>query len=239
MEQATQTAIAFRYDINPDDDQRPYVITYALFGENYRGVWGMEHRNKYGEEIKLHLHYHFYYPAEEKDAKKFIERIRKRIQRANPEKERGYYSIKVIDVNEKNDWLRYPLKQYETLEAAKKHQDPNTFSPDDFDIKTQWLLAHEEYERDKAFLSKSREKKDRRQTTYELIIAYIENKNWTYDNTLPPKNAKMELFNMLLDYHTEEGMPVERNKMKSYMDSLQLKYGLITRTQYYDLVCGP
>lgn len=233
------TAVAFRYDL-PDDEPetRPFVITYALFDSNFPGVWGVENHNKYGEQIKTHIHYHFYYPGDEKEAEKFIARIRKRIQRANPERKKGYYAFKIINVKEKTDWLRYPLKQYETLAAAKKHQDPNMSSPDDFDIGLQWNLAHEEYERDKVFLSKSREKKDRRQTTYELIMAYMESQNWTYDNKKSAQVAKKELFHLLLAYHEQEGMPVERNKLKSYMDSLCLRYGIITKEQYYDLVMG-
>jgi len=233
------TAIAFRYDLAESESElRPYVHTYALFDVNYPGVWGLEKHNKYGEEIKQHIHYHFEFPGDEKEAEKFIARIRKRIQRANPERKKGYYAFKIINVREKTDWLRYPLKQYETLAAAKKHQDPNTSSPDEFDISLQWNLAHEEYERDKVFLSKSREKKDRRQTTYELIMAYMESQNWTMDNKKNAQSAKKELFVMLLAYHEQEGMPVERNKLKSYMDSLMLKYGIISQSQYYDLVMG-
>lgn len=234
------TYISFRYDYNDQDDNRPFVITYGYFDEHYKGIYGVENHNKYGEEIKKHFHFNFEYVGDEKQARKFIEKTRKRIQRNNPERGRGYYSLVIIKPDCIDRFFRYPLKQYTTLAAAKKDQHT---MPDGYDLNMQWTLSNEEYERDKIFLSSRREKADRRQTTYELIILTCieklghpnDNKKNANDNK---KNAvsKEQIFDVILDYYEEQGLPVERLKIRSMIDSLSIKYGLMTKAQYFDIV---
>lgn len=225
------TYVSFRYDFADHEMDRHFCSVIASTVGYYPGIVGVENHNKYGEEIKKHLHYHFLYPADEKDTRKFVERIRKQIQRENNSSDnpraKGYYSLTMPAVEDVERWFRYPLKQCETFSQVLTNS--RIPLPPDFNLEIQWKLASEEYARDKLFLSSRREKEDRRQTTYQKILAAIQETKTIFSTT-------RDIFKYVLKYYTEEELPVERHKVQSIVDSIALKQGLMTEDQYYDIV---
>lgn len=232
------TAVSFRYDFleNEPDEMVPEIIRRHL-REFYPGTLGIESRNKYGEQIKRHFHYNFYYPANDSETKKWVERIRKAIQRENNAKEenkrgKGYYSLTVQDVRDRDRWLRYPYKQYEhwsDIPLIPEIGPPG--EPGEFDIFMQWQLANEEYKRDLDFLTAKRERADRRETVYERILAEIEAEKLKF-------TSEKGIYQFLIEFHRRERLPVNRGKLNDLIDSIALEQGILSLDDYYDLVRG-
>jgi len=201
------------------------VIMQKL-GEFFPGVVGVETMNKYGEVTKKHMHYDFMYPADGKATKTWIEKLKKRIQRANKESEKprntGYYSLTVQDVQDYDRWYRYCIKQVETFDQIIRH--PRIPPPSDFDMAVQWKLANEEWKRDVEFLSKRRETADKRQTTLQKIIDLASEK------VFPTVRS---VFDFVLQYYKDEVIPMERLKMRAIIDTLCVRYNLITEDEWF------
>lgn len=223
------TYVAFRYDFSETEQDRHFCsVISGILGGYYPGTVGVETHNKYGEVIKKHLHYHFEYPGDEKDTKKFVERVRKQIQRANAELDnprgKGYYSLTMPSVEDFDRWFRYPLKQCESLDDVLRTE--RIPFPAGFHVAMQWKLANEEYVRDKEFLSSRREVADKRQTTFQKILASIQ------ESKIQFKDVR-SIFNYVLKYYREEQLPVERHKIRSFVDSIALGHGLLSEEEYY------
>lgn len=231
MTESVFTNVAFRYDFGEHEMDRHFCSVISSTVGYHPGIVGVENHNKYGEEIKKHIHYHFMYPADERDTKKFIEKIRKQIQRENASmdspRSKGYYSLTMPDVEDLERWLRYPLKQCETFKNVLRND--RIPLPPDFDLELQWKLSSEEYQRSKMFLSSRRESADRRQTTYQKILASIEEAKLIFSNS-------KEIFKYILQYYRDEELPVERYKVQSIVDSISLKQGIMTEDEYYEIV---
>lgn len=226
------TPIAFRYDFAENELNNNPCSIISTYLEYFPGILGVENHNKYGEEIKKHFHYHFLYPGDSAAAKKFVEKVRKRIQRANVESElgeraKGFYSLTAPDVKDLERWLRYPLKQVESFD--KIFVNPRIPVPDGFDIKTQWVCATEEYIRDKEFLSCRREAADKRQTTYQKILGAIDEEKIRFKD-------ERSVFDFVLSYYNREEIPLERPKIRSIVDSISMKHGILSPDEYYRLV---
>lgn len=225
------TYVSFRYDFAEHEMDRHYCSVISSTVGYYPGIVGVENHNKYGEEIKKHLHYHFVYPADERETKKFVERIRKQIQRENASSDnprsKGYYSLTMPAVEDSERWFRYPLKQCETFQQVLTNS--RIPLPPDFDLSIQWKLASEEYARDKLFLSSRRETADRRQTTYQKILASLEETKIIFSNI-------RDIFKYVLKYYRDEELPVERYKVQSIVDSIALKQGVMSEDEYYEIV---
>jgi len=224
----SETYVAFRYDFSETEQDRHFCSVIAATVGYHPGIVGVENHNKYGEEIKKHLHYHFVYPADEKETKKFVERIRKQIQRANSDSDnprgKGYYSLTTPSVEDPERWFRYPMKQCETF--ADVLQNPRILNPPEFDVMVQWKLANEEYARDKEFLSRRREVADKRQTTYQKILDAIKESKIVFSDI-------RSIFNYILKYYRDEQLPLERHKIRSFVDSIAVQYNLISEEEYY------
>lgn len=227
LDSIRMTAVKFRYDFTDEEQtMHPMSVVSTYIRDRYPGAIGVETHNKYGEVIKRHMHYHFIHPSEDdKELDRFLGCIRRRFQRAFPGRSKGYYSITYeADVKDMDRIIRYPLKQYEKVSDI-----PNIVGwkyPDDFDVAVQWQLASEEYVRTREFMSSRREAKDRRQTTYEKIRQLIQDEDIKFATL-------REIFNFLLKYYDKEGIPVERSKIRSMMDSIALTVGLMSEDDYY------
>lgn len=227
------TAVSLRYDFDDGEtDEMVEQIIRRYLRELYPGTLGIESRNKYGETIKRHFHYNFYYPANDKETKKWVETHRRAIQRYNEKKGddkrgKGYYSLTVQEVDDRDRWLRYPYKQYECWTDLPIVQ--GICPPEDFNVNIQWEIAHEEYVRDMAFLSRKREAADRRETTFQKILSLIEEEKRVF-------RTKESIFEFVLDYYMQNEIPVERHKIRSIIDSIALRQGVMSREEYYQTV---
>jgi len=222
------TAVSFRYDFaEGEQEMNPCAVIARFLREYYPGIVGIETHNKYGEVIKRHMHYHFYFSGDEKETKKFIERTRKCIQRHYQEigeRGKGYYSLTAPEVKDSDRWLRYCLKQVPTV--SEIFSNPRIKVPDGFDLELQWKLATEEYQRDMEFLSSRREAADKRQTTYQKILATIKDTGTEFSDI-------RQIYDYIIEYYNKEQLPVERHKIRSMIDSIALSVGLLSRDAYY------
>jgi len=222
------TYVAFRYDFSETEQDRHYLSVIGATVGHHTGIAGVENHNKYGEEIKKHLHYHFIYPANKKDTETFVGRIRKQIQRDNSAQDnprgKGYYSLTMPSVEDPERWFRYPMKQCETFDEVLTNS--RTPVPQGFDLRVQWKMAQEEYVRDKEYLSRRREVADKRQTTYQKILASIEESKVVFTDL-------RSVYNYVIQYYRDEVLPLERHKIRSFVDSIGMKYRLISEEEYY------
>ena len=116
------------------------------------------------------------------------------------------------------------MKQCETFDSVL--QNNRISIPSDFDLKVQWKLANEEYARDKEFLSRRREVADKRQTTYQKILDAIKESNVVFTEI-------RSIFNFVLKYYRDEQLPLERHKIRSFVDSIAVQHSLISEDEYY------
>jgi hypothetical protein len=207
--------IKFRYDLK--ESEHPISILYRIWKQDFPvGILGIETKNKYGEEIKRHFHYHFM--TDEK-----IETIRRRFTRSSVKDEKDNYSMALEkDVIDENKFFRYPMKQYE-LEYKPL---ANIKVPENFDLNMQRILANEEWEKGKQILSRQRVKHDSRQTTYEKILSIIE------ENCVRFSNLK-EIRIYILDYYLENDIPPNRMKIIDMSDGIAIKQGIIGKEEYF------
>lgn len=206
--------IKFRYDLK--ENENPNTVLYRIWDHFPVGILGVETKNKYGEEIKRHFHFHFV--TNEK-----IETIRRRFTRSANKNEKDSYSMALEkDVKDENKFFRYPLKQYE----SKYNPDIRIKVPDNFDIDMQRLLAHEEWKKGTEILSRQRVKHDSRQTTYEKIISIIE------ENCVKFSNLK-EIRMYILDYYLDNDLPPNRMKIVDMADGIAIKQGVIGKEEYF------
>lgn len=209
--------LKFRYDLAENETVLPVIYRLVKDGNKIpSGILGIEDKNKYGEVIKKHLHFHFM--SEEK-----IETIRKRFNRSSdPEKKDSYSLCLEKDVKDQNKFFRYPLKQYENIDNFNNN---NILIPSGFDIKIQHLLANEEWNKGKEILSRQRVKSDSRQTTYEKLIELIDNENIKFSSV-----KEIELY--ILDYYLKNNIPPKKAMIFDMSDGIAIKQEIISKNDY-------
>lgn len=212
--------IKFRFDLL--ENEEPYQILNMLCGGKpyYPGILGVEDHNKLGEQIKKHLHYHFTSDVESGT-------LRRRLERTYPlfkTRGKGWYSLgQEKDVKDDNDFYRYCLKQYNPENFVYKFD--RVPIPQGFELMTQQLLAHEQYEKGKEILTKKRDKDCSRLSVYERIIDKV---------TLDSPNLKTltEIKLYILDYFTENSLPPNRLKICDMASGIALLLGVISREEF-------
>lgn len=231
---------SFRYDM-PDGysadrkQQDALCVIGALLGSTYycevTGTWNIEESNKMGDACKPHLHFHFALRFDDlASAERFSTNTRKRFQRAE-----GYvhtprcYSFKhQTDVRDVDAFFRYSLKMLgpnAKLESHVLHYERfKSFYPE-YNLKFQWSLAREELAKAGEVMNKNRDKTLSRQTTYERMIDAVQDLTFT---------SHRVIFDWVLEYLDAEGIPPDGNKLKSYVNGLALKKGVLTPSQFYD-----
>lgn len=209
--------LKFRYDLAENETVLPVIYRLVKDGNKIpSGILGIEDKNKYGELIKKHLHFHFM--SEEK-----IETIRKRFNRSSdPEKKDSYSLCLEKDVKDQNKFFRYPLKQYENIDNFNNN---NILIPSGFDIKIQHLLANEEWNKGKEILSRQRVKSDSRQTTYEKIIELIDNENIKFSSI-----KEIEIY--ILEYYLKNNIPPKKAMIFDMSDGIAIKQNIISVYDY-------
>lgn len=211
-----KTYIKFRCDM--DDIDNPNSLVYMLYNgkTDIIGVMGVEKMNKYGEQIKTHLHFHF--ETEEK-----VETIRKRFVRANEKKKN--YSLKMeTDVVDLDRFYRYPLKQYDPAEFKYLYK----FTlPENFDMKLQQLLAYEEWNKGKEILTKHAVKRDSRLSVYERILEKLDTEGVKFDNL---QDIKYYIF----DYYMDNKLPLQKQKMLDMVNGVAAFHGVISKYDFFN-----
>lgn len=209
--------LKFRYDLAENETVLPVIYRLVKDGNKIpSGILGIEDKNKYGELIKKHLHFHFM--SEEK-----IETIRKRFNRSSdPEKKDSYSLCLEKDVKDQNKFFRYPLKQYENIDNFNNN---NILIPNGFDIKIQHLLANEEWNKGKEILSRQRVKSDSRQTTYEKLIELIDNENIKFSSI-----KEIEIY--ILEYYLKNNIPPKKAMIFDMSDGIAIKQNIISVYDY-------
>jgi len=207
--------IKFRYDLK--ESEHPISILYRIWKQDFPvGILGIETKNKYGEEIKRHFHYHFV--TDEK-----IEAIRRRFTRSAIKDQKDNYSMALEkDVVDENRFFRYPMKQYE----SEYKPLANIKVPENFDLDLQRILANEEWEKGKQILSCQRVKHDSRQTTYEKILSIIE------ENCVRFCNLE-EIQDYILRYYLDNKIPPNRLKIIDMADGIAISQSIISFGGYF------
>jgi len=230
MDEATKYYFGFRYDFYADETASDVIrVIYdtaaqysGSYGFSIKGILGEEHRNRYGDEIKRHLHFHFEFSSGIlfNFREKVIYRIKKEFKHGRG---RGWYSmIPNYDIRDMDRFYRYPLKQYEV------RYDP-TYDiqvPEEFDVQTQRIVANDEWERTKEIMCAKRDKNNSKDTTYERILALYHESGVK----LPTRKAA---FVFVMDFFEKEGFPPDRLKIRSILDGLCLKTGLLSMDDFY------
>lgn len=211
--------VKFRFDLLEGDI--PLQIICQCIGQYYPGVLGVEEHNKYGEIIKKHLHYHFVSDI-------CAGSLRRRMERNYPkwEERKGskYYSlVDEKDVKDKDHFFRYCVKQCELINF--KYEFDRIPLPENFDLKTQQLIAHEQYNIGKEIMNKKREKRDGNLSVYERIMDKM-----TKDK--PELFLLQDVKVYVLDYFLENDIPPNRMKICDIANGLAIKLGLITRAEF-------
>jgi len=217
--------IKFRYDFPEDEsftDMTPYMVIYRLLKVDTAmptGVVGIESKNKYGEEIKKHMHFHFI--SDEK-----LETIRRRFTRSAVEGKKDSYSLALEkDVIDDDRFFRYPLKQYSSpFVYPFSSRIP---APTGFDFSIQQLLANEEWEKGKQILSKNRVKSDSRLTTYEKIIDLIEENSILFFGISGIRHY-------ILQYYLDNNIPPNRSKIIEMSDGIAIRQKIISFDDYFE-----
>lgn len=236
------TPIALRYDLTDHDMARlkrghPLAdIVRDILHEGdpeaplYPGILCVESKNKYGEVIKTHLHYNFWYFGSEDETTKFCAKIRRRMQRGNaclPEKRgKGYYSIVAHPDIDFDRFFRYPMKQLESEYICEGVPFPDKVSP--FDVEVQRLIAKDEWHRDLEFHNAQRHKAEQRQTTLERLVDSIATRKLSF-------KTQRQVFDTVIQFYRDEGLVMERMKIRGMVDTLSVRYGLITPDEFYTL----
>lgn len=232
---------SLRYDFKEGYELRPesaindaFGVIGALLGTTYfetvGGTWNIEERNKMGDACKPHLHFHFAGRFDDiTSAERFATNARKRFQRAE-----GYvhtprcYSFKhQTDVRDVEAFFRYPLKMID----PRCKLSLNVFNPEvfksflpEYDLKFQCALAREELAKAGEIMNKNRDKSLSRQTTYERMIDAC---------TAEQFANRREIFRWVLSYLDSEGIPPDGYKIKSYVNGLALRKGIISPDEFY------
>jgi len=215
----------FRFDLL--EDEHPYqVISLIIDGAKYYpGVLGVETHNKYGEVIKKHIHYHFV-------ADVCAGTLRKRLERNYPKfqerKGSSYYSLSdEKDVKDTDHFFRYCIKQYEPIEF--KYEFDRIPIPPNFDMTTQQLVAHEQYNIGKEIICKKREKRDTNLSVYEKIIDKVTNDS-------PDLKTLTEIKLYVLDYFIENSLPPNKLKICDIASGIAILLRVITREEFLGIL---
>lgn len=227
--EVTHSYYKLRYDFHADETAWDVVkLVYELaqkLDRNYHieGILGEENRNKYGEEVKRHLHFHFSLAVENCQfsfREKLIYQLKKKYHHG---RQRGWYSlVHEPELENRERFFRYPLKQY----SQYVNYWTGIRTPEEFDIESQRLVANEEWERDREFLCAKRDKNNRKETTYERVLA-----KYSRDGVKPTTRKAAFLF--VMAFFKEEGFPPDRLKIRSILDGLCLKTGLLSMDDFY------
>lgn len=227
----------FRYDYNPSD------YNHNLWYESARGIiaelivdvsdsvfgtFNNEVFSKLGDACKPHLHFHYGVKFSGDDsAEKYLARVRKRITRSGiVHTPRCYKLSHEKDVRDIFAFFRYPLKQ--TGEKIAKHflnYELFTREIEGWDTKFQVALAKEELAKCGEVGKAKREKDLSRQTTYERMLVACADLNFV---------GHRDVFRWVLEWLDTEGIPPDSNKVKSFVNGIALKKGLMSPDQYYN-----
>jgi len=219
--QMTTYYIKFRFDLQ--ENEHPYQILNMLCcgAEYYPGILGVENYNKYGEQIKKHLHYHFVSNVESGT-------IRHRLERSYPDfkiRGKGWYSLKQEkDIKDTNDFYRYCVKQYEPHKFVYEYA--RVPCPDNFDLSVQQLLAHEQYQKGKEILGKKKDKDNTRLSVYERIIDKVTNDS-------PDLKSLVAIKMYILAYFMENELPPNKLKICDMAMGIGLKLKVITPEEFF------
>jgi len=213
--------IKFRFDLQ--ENEHPYQLLNMLCGtaQYYPGVLGVENYNKYGEQIKKHLHYHFMSPVESGT-------LRRRLERTYPEfktRGKGWYSLKQEkEIKDTDDFFRYCIKQYETNNFV--YEFSRVPIPENFNLSVQQLMAHEQYQKGKEILGKKKDKDNTRLSVYERISDKV-----TTDS--PNLKTLYEVKMYILDYFMAEELPPNKQKICDMAMGISLKLKIISKEEFF------
>lgn len=217
----------FRYDlraIDPEDVRE--VIDTLTEGGFFPGTVCVEHRNRYGDEIKPHIHYHFVMNIRPSSLNKTKDHMVYVLKKKYSWKKRpqGWYGLKCEQNVDSTDRLfSYCMKQQEGL-----YQQPEWLpTPENLEIERLRLVSSEEYERNREFLILDREKKARKTTTYERMLEQ-------YEKTKPQIVCKYDACEFVYQFFVDEGFPPNRTKIREMVDGLLLITGVMSRREFFD-----
>lgn len=183
-------------------------------------ICGFENKDKFGKPTHPHIHMHFTSGEEPK----FIrDRFRKWIKTHTAQKQKRceLYSLKEIDCEDVNRFLRYPMKQLNPLNVAVW----DTFSdwinyPDDFDPIIEGQKANDEWVSAVEHNNKALEK-HLRPTTFDKIEDYLE--------ALNLENPSEDLIcEKIVEYYKENKLSANFSTMMGYCNTYRLTHGLMS-----------
>lgn len=213
---------------NPTTESRRFCkrIIKEIISKNDLACYscGYELLNKYGETTKAHYHFVF-----EDDSGKTKDAIRKQIIRFSEKlghKLRGnaMYSLgQDEEPDDINRWLRYSHKQ--SQEGDKPFTWGNKF-PSDFNYAEQQKLAIEEFKRTSSQLVKNRDKIAEKETFYDKIVKYLEEKGL--------KDLK-SIHIAIQQFYIQEKKPINYSTVDGYTITYMLSNQLMSPEEGFEL----
>lgn len=230
----------FRYDCRPDyNHERWYEearqIMSVLIKEDpsaFFGTFNIEVFSKLGDACKPHLHFNFAkkFSGVGKDTpEKYCMRTRAEFTRTGSwfkHTEKCYMFKHLKDVRDIHGHFRYALKK------VSKNVDKHFWNKELFlrevegwDTKLQLALAQNEVAKCEEVGKAKRAKELGRQTTYERMLDACADSDFV---------GHRDVFRWVLEWLDQEGIPPDSNKVKSFVNGIALKKGLLSPDQYYN-----
>lgn len=196
---------------------------------DYCGTWNIETTTKAGIECKPHLHFHF--AVESRKPYKMVKKmLRNHVDKHG--KAAGWhhrplcYSLGNTDVVEDtNAFFRYPLKM------VTENPDTHIWNTDmfcklfpGFNVQVQHELAREQCE-EAGQRSKAAQEKRERKTVLQVLLEQCTDTTFT---------DVREVFDFVLNYHHENKLNIDGNKMRMYTDSIAYHKKLLTASNLFE-----
>lgn len=214
------------------DDCLMQLLKVLDICEGGKAKWwsiGYEELNGYGEESKPHFHIHFASLHREATLRKRLQVLFKKddfVEWTVGLKGNRLYSLCCVDeeeggVRDLNRFFRYPFKQVLEQHRAYEINPVWHMLPEDFDLRTQTLIAHDEWTRDVEFKKKARERAEAPTTKDKLF-------EWLDGRVGDAPTSKRGLLLLIIEFYAQEEKSANKQTMLGYLQTALWRYKVET-----------
>lgn len=214
------------------DDCLMRLLEVLDIREGGKAKWwsiGYEELNGCGEMTKPHFHIHFASMHREATLRKRLQTLFKKDEFSEWTlglKGNRLYSLCCVDdeeggVKDLNRFFRYPLKQLCEQHRAFEINPNYQCLPDDFDIKVQSLIAHDEWSRDVEFKVKKKQQLEQ-PSTKDKLFEYLDS------CAVEQRATKRSLLILIIAYYDREEKSANKQTILGYLQTALWRYKLET-----------
>lgn len=193
---------------------KPYVHT--------RLSSGLEFRGKTGDYVKPHLHIHFDTTTQRKTIIKQLKRIWEK-KTDEKFKVRTVYTCKAeLFLKSEEQFYRYCWKQYEDLEAIKKHKLLQVGFKDD-DIESNRAISHQVWLESREYAQAKQDRYEEESTIYDRCVKVLE--------TLGTEKVLSveEVNDAIIEQYVKEKKPINIRTIDGYTLTYCIQSGIISK----------